>query len=180
MEGWRGKGEMIRELRWNDFNDLVDDYYSYFEDLEEDSELGLVAPFKRPGIDEEAEWFSSLYSQILNGNAVASVAEVDGKVVGMCDVHRIRPGTELQHTGLLGIAIRKEFRGKGIGEQLMRETLGRCRGKFEIIILDVFVTNKRAISLYRKIGFREFGILPRSVKRGDRYFDEMKMYYPLD
>ena len=40
-----------------------------------------------------------------------------------------------------------------------------------IVELGVITTNDAAKKLYRKFGFKAFGIIPRSLKRGDRYFD---------
>lgn len=170
---------MIRDIQWNDFKEVIENYYSYYDELENNPDLGLVFQFKKPDLKDEIKWFSNLYSSVLKGDALAVVAVEEGKVVGLCDVNRIRPETELQHNGLLGIAIRKEFRGSGIGKELMAAMLERCRGKFETIVLDVFTTNKNAISLYKKFGFVEYGLLPNAVKRGNRYFDELKMYCEL-
>ncbi len=110
---------------------------------------------------------------------MAYVAEVDGSVVGTCDVDRRSARTELSHVAVLGIAIRKEFRGRGIGQNLMRKTIEACRGKFEVIVLSVFSNNYPAKTLYEKLGFKMYGQLPRGIKRGDQYIDEELMYLSL-
>lgn len=171
---------MIRELQWKDMEDLVDNYYSYYDEVETDNpELGIIFYHQKPSHESEAAWFTSLYRDVLNDNAIAMVAEVDGKVVGICDIRRERPGSEVSHKGVLGIAIRKGYRGKGIGSELVSSALEKARSKYDVILLGVFSTNKNAIKLYRKIGFVEYGKLPASVKRNGTYFDEIQMYYPL-
>ena len=57
-----------------------------------------------------------------------------------------------------GIAVASEYRGLGIGSQLIAafESYGRDQG-FRSLILDVINTNPRARSLYLKQGYREVG-----------------------
>lgn len=160
--------------------DLVDNYYSYYDEVKfRDPELGLIFFHTRPNEENEVHWFTSLYREVLAGNAISLVAEEGGKVVGMCDVHRLRPGSEISHTGVLGIAIREGYRDRGIGKNLMSATLEACRGHFEIIVLAVFAGNERALSMYKKLGFVEHGRLENAVRRGDRYFDEIHMHLQL-
>ncbi|MFG1445802.1 MAG: GNAT family N-acetyltransferase [Thermoplasmatales archaeon] len=168
---------MIRELRWNDLEDLVANYYSYYDELKDTPDFGISFYRKRPDYSLEVEWFSGLFRETMEGNALAVVAEEDGKVVGLCDVHRVRPGSELDHSAVLGIAIRKGYRGKGLGELMMKKIIELSKGKFEILKLEVFSVNSRAINLYRRLGFVEYGNFPKAVKRGDRYYDLIQMYF---
>lgn len=169
---------MIRKLKWGDMEDLVANYYSYYDEVEGDNpDLGLIFHNEKPNEASEAEWFTGLYKETLRGDAVCFVAEIDGRVAGICDVHRVRPGSEVSHKGVLGIALHRDFRGMGLGRELIEATLEECRKSFEIITLGVFTTNERAIALYRKLGFEEYGKLERSAKRNGRYYDEILMQY---
>jgi hypothetical protein len=38
----------IRPLKWEDMNDIVDNYYSYFSELKENPQLGLLVGGKKP------------------------------------------------------------------------------------------------------------------------------------
>jgi RimJ/RimL family protein N-acetyltransferase len=127
-------------------------------------------------MEDEQKWFADTLKAIEEGNTVMSVAEVDSHVVGSCDVRRTRPGSPLDHRGTLGICIRKGFRGRGIGTALLRETLEKCRGRFELVELRVLASNPRAFELYKRFGFTEFGFLPQAVKRSGMYIDERFMY----
>ncbi|MHB1440292.1 MAG: GNAT family N-acetyltransferase [Cuniculiplasma sp.] len=170
---------MIRELRWEDMNDLIGNYYSYYEEVEENPEFGIILFNSRPSFESEVGWFTNLYRAVLSGDAFVRVAEEDGHVVGICDVRRLRPGTELSHTGDLGIVIKEEYRDKGIGRGLMQSVIEASKGKLEVLILSVFTNNERAYTLYRKLGFVEYGRRPLAIKRGERYFDETLMYLRL-
>lgn len=171
---------MIRDLEWKDFDDLVGNYYSYYDEVAGDyPDMGLVFRHNKPDLEAETGWFSDLYGSVLSGNAVALVAEEGGHAVGLCDVHRKMPGSEVSHIGVLGISIRKDHRNKGIGKTLISEMLEKCRGKFNVIILGVFENNKHAIALYENLGFVRYGNLPFGVKRDDRFYGELQMYYKL-
>lgn len=114
-----------------------------------------------------------------DGDAIVLVAEVDSHAVGLCEVARQRPGSDVSHRGVLGISVSKDHRGKGVGTALMSEMLQRCKGKFEIVELTVLTANDAARKLYGKFGFKVSGAVPRSRKRGDRYFDEQFMRLDL-
>jgi RimJ/RimL family protein N-acetyltransferase len=109
---------------------------------------------------------------IAEGNIAMVMAEVDSHVVGWCDVRRVGPKTPVDHRGVLGICLRKEYRGRGIGEALIKGVLERCRGKFEVVELTVLSGNNRAKRLYERFGFVKYGVRRGALKRAGRYFDE--------
>ncbi|MEW6170012.1 MAG: GNAT family N-acetyltransferase [Candidatus Omnitrophota bacterium] len=53
-----------------------------------------------------------------------------------------------------GVAVLKEFRSKGIGERLLRKAIFLAKSENLAIFLDALETNKPAISLYEKLGFK--------------------------
>ena len=120
-----------------------------------------------------------MYVKVLDGDMIVQVAEEDGAAVDLCSITRQRPGSELDHTGVLGIAIKKAYRGRGVGRALMESTLKRCKGTFEQVILEVFESNVRAQSLYKKMGFKGYGKIPKAIKRGERYINVNLMYLCL-
>ncbi len=68
--------------------------------------------------------------------------------------------------GSLGIGLLKEYRGRGLGEALMKEILkaGREFG-YQSVFLEVRGSNRRAQCLYRKFGFYENGIAARGLMK---------------
>ncbi|MEM3655356.1 MAG: GNAT family N-acetyltransferase [Thermoprotei archaeon] len=102
----------------------------------------------------ETLWFTDLYNSVVSGNAVAAVAVSGGRVVGLCDVGR-RSGAAESHVGVLGIALRKEYRGQGLGRRLITYCLEKCVGVFEIVTLEVFSNNVRAVKLYTPLGCKQ-------------------------
>ena len=166
---------LIRDLQPSDFTDIVNYYYGFYDEIRENPSFGISLFLKKPSLSEELAWFSGVYKKMSEGDAIVLVAAVDSHVVGLCEVGRLQPGSDLSHRGGLGISVSKDHRGRGVGTALMRETLRRCKGKFEIIELTVLTTNEAAKKLYSKFGFKAIGVLPHSLKRGDRYLDEELM-----
>ena len=170
----------VRELKFNDFEDLVKNYWSYYDEKKGGADLGLVFFKSKPTLNKEVDWFRKLYLDTLEDNTIAIVAEADGHVVGMCDIHRSVPGSETDHVGTLGIAIVKGYRAKGVGKALLAEALRKAKGKFELIVLKVVDGNAPARHLYEKFGFKEYGKLRHGIKRGRKYKNEALMFLELD
>ena len=87
------------------------------------------------------------------------VAVHEGSVVGLCDVVPAAPAriAAQVHSCTLGMLLAPTYRGRGLGERLLRETLTACRGKFERVALNVYSHNERAHRLYLRCGFVEEG-----------------------
>jgi ribosomal protein S18 acetylase RimI-like enzyme len=170
----------VRPLAWSDFSGWVDLYYSRYDEVGRNPDLGVYLQEKRPSVPEEAALFGQVMKQVLAGDIVASVAEEEGKLVGTCTVFRRGHHVEDCHLGELAIAVHPEWRGKGVGDALMSDALRRCRGVFEIVELKVVAVNEHALHLYRKHGFEVHGRQPRAFKRGDRYLDDVLMWRAIE
>ena len=100
------------------------------------------------------------------------VADIGGKVVGY--IVTMDMGVDSK---IMSFAVKKEFRGKGIGSMLLKEVIRRCkeRGKRRII-LEVRVSNVTAQRLYKKNGFETVDILPKYYNDGeDAYLMELRL-----
>lgn len=82
------------------------------------------------------------------------------------------------HTGLFSVFIRKKWRGLGIGKILVNGMIDWAKANplNRKISLFVFSTNKNAIALYKKLGFKQEGRCPRDMIIGDKYVDSIMMY----
>lgn len=84
------------------------------------------------------------------------VARKNGKLVGTIGLREIAGEGEITN-----VAVDEEYRRNGIGKELMLIALNRCnRLKIKDVTLEVRVSNKAAIGLYEKFGFRSEGIRP--------------------
>lgn len=103
------------------------------------------------------------------------VAVLAGQLVASADVARGRQSKNA-HTGSVGIAIRKEARGLGLGRAMMEDAIGWARSVgIRKLTLGVFATNERAITLYRSLGFEEEGRRKGQVLLGGQPVDEILM-----
>ena len=99
------------------------------------------------------------------------------KLVGEFGVAQVRPHIKYRHRAVMGISVRKEYWGCGLGSYLMQLAIDQTRTNgFEQLELGVCSDNTRAIHLYEKVGFVRCGIQPRAFKLKDgTYRDEIMM-----
>jgi len=103
------------------------------------------------------------------------VATIGDDVIGWCDItgHN-RP--VLSHVGCLGIGIVKEYRGCGIGKELLSEALSLAQKRgLTRIELTVREDNKRAIEIYKKFGFLTEGVHQKSMLIDGNYYNQVFM-----
>ena len=99
------------------------------------------------------------------------VADDQGRVVGWCDIRR-ETIPVYAHVGHLGMGMLPAYRGRGIGERLLRASIDAARSAgFERIELSVYAANERAAALYRKVGFVMEGTRVRGKKLDGDYDD---------
>jgi len=172
---------LIRDLRPDDFDDLVATYYRCYDERAEGEPIGISLFDERPSMEAERGWFDATLADGAAGASVRVVAEVDRHAVGTCIIRRSAPSAthEGGHVGVLGILVDRAHRGHGVGSALLRAALDRSRGRFEIVTLSVLASNPRAEELYRRFGFVRYGVLPRAMRRGAVRIDSVLMALEL-
>jgi ribosomal protein S18 acetylase RimI-like enzyme len=98
-------------------------------------------------------------------------------LVGTAGFYRLQPVKQRHKGWIWGVFVSPEYRGQGVARALLIRLLEMVRGLPEIqcILLKVAATQTAARRLYSSLGFRSFGIEPRSLKALDRYIDEEHM-----
>lgn len=104
---------------------------------------------------------------IENQNPQFVAADDQMQVIGWCDIVRAR-GRHESHVGELGMGVVADFRGRGIGRQLLVDTVAAADASgFLRIELSVHSDNPVAAALYRAFGFVDEGRKRRArVKNG--------------
>ncbi len=128
-------------------------------------------------LKSETKYLNSRLEEIKNGKVVNLLAFCNGRLVGSSDI-KMKDKTE-KHIGIFGITVDKNFRGEGLGDLLMELILKEAKKKLfsiKIVTLEVYSTNNIARNLYKKFGFKEFGMLPKGVSRRGKFEDEFLMY----
>jgi len=102
------------------------------------------------------------------------------RVVGWCDVNPVQRPT-MRHSGVLGIGLVGEYRGRGLGEKLLLMTLEAAHAfGLTRVELSVRHDNARALGLYRKVGFEIEGRKRHAVLVDGVYHDLILMGLLLD
>ena len=106
------------------------------------------------------------------------VAEVDGVIVGLYILHPNNIG-RCGHIANASYAVKTDQRGKHIGEKLVMHSLEMAiELGFRIMQFNAVVANnKGAISLYKKLGFKELGTIPGGFKMDDGTFVDIIPFY---
>lgn len=104
-----------------------------------------------PDIEQEKEF---LRNNMVGGSCMITCF-IDGVVAGNCNISftdRFRS----RHIGTIGIAVRKEYWGRGIGTIMFgeMEKIARAREGVTQMELTCFANNTRAQALYKKMGFK--------------------------
>lgn len=75
---------------------------------------------------------------------------------------------------MLGVALRKHWRGKGLGWILMKELIVVVEQRWHPlhIYLHVVSSNTKARALYKSLGFRMIARLPQWFEYNGKYLDE--------
>ncbi len=132
---------------------------------------------QRQSLQQEHAYVRGLLSG-LGKKDIPLVAEWDGELAGSAGAHKAsvqRHAT--QHTAMLGLAVGVRFRRRGVGEALLRAVMRCARRQWgtRIFWLDVYRSNKPAQRLYRKLGFRVTGSIPRGAKVRGKVTDVLMM-----
>jgi ribosomal-protein-alanine N-acetyltransferase len=103
-------------------------------------------------------WSREAFHNELTQNHFARymVVEMEGKVVGYCGMWLI-----VDEAHITNLALLPDFRGKGIGESLLKEMMRMAQWfGTKKMTLEVRVSNESAQRLYEKLGFEKRGTRP--------------------
>jgi len=92
------------------------------------------------------------------------VAEASGRPVGYVSA-LVEPGGVVH---LFSLAVHPEYRKLGVARSLLKALIGKLKaGGFSRLILEVRVSNRPAITLYRSLGFKSAGRIPSYYEDGE-------------
>ena len=115
-------------------------------------------------------------------NAIARVAELDGRVAGMYKLIENHRGLGA-HVANASFMVDPSASGRGIGYAMGGDCLREARRQgYEAMQFNFVVsTNTRAVELWQRLGFRVVGTLPRAFRHGTLgLVDALVMYRELD
>jgi putative acetyltransferase len=83
------------------------------------------------------------------------VATIAGEVVGNLGLHAAGKSPRRRHAGTIGMAVRDDRQGRGVGTALLEAAIALADGwlNYRRLELTVYTDNVGAVHLYRKFGF---------------------------
>ncbi len=166
---------MIRKLSKSDLRKTREFLYFINSLIREEAKISAK---KELTIKEEKEKLKKFLESIDKKVMVFLVAEYEGKIVGTTSID-LGKGRK-DHIGGFGITIRDGYRGIGLGKHLTSEVIKLAKKELKpspkIIQLEVYVNNKPAIALYKKMGFKIVAKLPKQIQYKGKLIDEFVMF----
>jgi RimJ/RimL family protein N-acetyltransferase len=124
-------------------------------------------------VEEEEQYIENMNSSVASALLVGFI---DGRIA--CDGGFTAHTKErIAHQAEMGMSVRKEFWGIGVGLCLINEMIRFAREteKLEMLQLETKEDNEPAKGLYRKVGFQEIGRRPKFFKIDGKYYDSIIM-----
>ena len=105
------------------------------------------------------------------------VAAIDGEVVGNLGLHAASKAPRRRHVGNIGMAVRDDRQGRGVGTALLRAAIELADGwlNYQRLELWVYTDNLAALHLYRKFGFAIEGTCRAYAFRDGQFVDACAM-----
>ena len=125
-------------------------------------DLGPALALAREAFGPDA-WTVMDYAAVFSENSVRKFTAVSGgKFAGFGASEWDR---EQNAVCLMTLAVRPEFRGRGIGSALLK-AMEEAFGKSSDVYLYVDIENETAVRLYRRAGYKQTGIIPSYYMNG--------------
>ena len=159
-----------------------------FQDAERFKSLRLFAVDDSPTSiwptrhEEMARSAEEIAARILPTSTQAVFRAFDGGVlVGITGVRRESLRQVNHKATIWGVFVSPSYRGRGIAQTLLSAATTHAAKEWDTIqlMLCVNAENLSVKKLYESHGFQTFGVEPRAMKVGDRFYDEEHMCKPL-
>jgi phosphinothricin acetyltransferase len=132
--------------------------------------------------EERAEWLGARDAR--HPVLVAEEGEAPagaGRVVGWASLNVFNARRAYDHVADLSLYVEREWRGRGVGRQLLEALIARARELgYHKLVLAAFPWNEGGMRAYRRAGFREVGVYREQGRLDGRWVDTVVMEKILD
>lgn len=170
----KGNEVVVRYLKYEDLDDLL----KFANALSEEDTFVMLSGEVLTR-EEELKYLEDSIESMEKGQKVHLVATLNGRVVANCQITREKK--RKAHVGNLAISVAKAFREEGIGTELIKTLIeeGKKQLGLRLVTLMCFETNDRALQMYKKVGFKLAGVIPKIYLYKGEYVGEVLLYLPL-
>ena len=124
---------------------------------------------------------SELLAEKTAKNFPIFAAEINGQVAGFGMYGEFRFREAYRFTVEHSVYVSEDFKGKGIGGQLMQRLIDEAKSqKLHTMIGVIDAENKESILFHEKFGFKTVGVIKESGYKFDRWLDSVLMQLFLD
>ena len=162
----RGEKVILREQREEDAP-----YFTYWFNQ---PQVMFQCGFEKPASEEEIRKTITV-SHKREDSVWYTITDLDGNIIGETGLLRMFPAWH--QTDLTIIIPDPEMQHKGYGTEAIRIILDMAFKKYEMhrVSIGVVGLNTDALAFYRKIGFKQEGILEEAYYRNNEYSDFVMM-----
>ena len=152
---------MIRKAVLKDISEIVElggELWGYH-----DKRFKVCQIFNKRKKSAGKEFSNFVKKQIKSRTGLVLVAD-DGKIVAycICFIKKNTPIFAIEKVGYISdLFVEDKYRGKGISSELNRQAAKWFKDKVKIIEIAAYPQNKRAVSIYRKWGFKDYHLILR-------------------
>lgn len=141
----------------------AEDMMKFVKAIAAETDYTLRTPEEYERLTVEAE-ASSIEKINQSKNITSIICTVDGRLCANCNL-QLNLKTKIRHRASIGIAVYKEFWGRGIGGAMIDEMIALAKKSgVTQLELTVMESNSRAISLYERKGFVAVAALPNAYR----------------
>lgn len=106
---------------------------------------------------------SSCFSKLYHNSGI----ELNGELIAFSIIHQV-----VDESTLMDICVNPSYQGCGLGKQLLIHAINQAKARDAVIMmLEVRASNRSALSLYNRLGFKEThrrkGYYPTNTERED-------------
>ncbi len=146
--------------------------FDVFNRTHEETDYLLSYP-EENSLDPEQE-AQFLKEKTISSNETELVAVIDGRIAGTAGIEAVGKKYKLKHRAEFGISVLKEYWGLGLGKALTMACIQCARDAgYDQLELNVVAENERALSMYRALGFVEFGRNPKGFNSKNTGYQEL-------
>ena len=146
--------------------------FDVFNRTHEETDYLLSYP-EENSLDPEQE-AQFLKEKTISSNETELVAVIDGRIAGTAGIEAVGNKYKLKHRAEFGISVLKEYWGLGLGKALTMACIQCARDAgYDQLELNVVAENERALSMYRALGFVEFGRNPKGFNSKNTGYQEL-------
>lgn len=153
----------IREFQKRDLNAMIEIWNEVVEE-------GVAFPQMEPLGEDGEEFFSN--------QDYTGIIELDREVAGLYIIHPNNIG-RCGHLSNSSYAIKSSARGKGLGKELVLDSLRMAKDLgYRIHQFNAVVkSNASAHHLYEKLGFVRTGVVPGGFLMKDGHYEDIVLYH---